>query len=155
TIVTLMGGGTLEIESFVPEVNIAEVRIGQEAEVTLDAFGEDMEFQARVVSIDSAETMRDGVSTYKVKMRFEMDYPTIRPGMTANVSIVIFERSDTIAIPGGTVYMENGKWFVKVKEKNGTVSREVTIGNRTNLGQVEIVSGLEEGEAVVLNPNAE
>jgi RND family efflux transporter MFP subunit len=155
TIVTVMGEDTLEIESFVPEVSIAEVRIGQEAKVTLDAFGENMEFQARIVSIDPAETMRDGVSTYKVKMRFEMDYPTIRPGMTANVSIVIFEKSDVIVIPGGTVYMENGKWFVKIKEKNGIVPREVTIGNRTNLGQVEIVSGLEAGETVVLNPNAE
>lgn len=153
--ISMIGEGTFQIESFVPEVSIDDVRVGQEALVTLDAYGENMGFGAKVISIDPAETMRDGVATYRVKLIFDRDYPSIRSGMTANVSIVVFNYPDVITIPGGALYYQDGRPYVKVKDKKDFVLREVEIRAWSNLGQVAISSGLEEGEEILLNPNAD
>lgn len=153
--ISMIGDGTFQIESFVPEVSIDDVRVGQEALVTLDAYGENMGFGAKVISIDPAETMRDGVATYRVKLIFDRDYPSIRSGMTANVSIVVFNYPDVITIPGGALYYQDGRPYVKVKNKKDFVLREVEIRAWSNLGQVAISSGLEEGEEILLNPNAD
>jgi RND family efflux transporter MFP subunit len=154
TVVSMMGEGTFQIESYVPEVNIALIKLGDEAEVTLDAYGEKELFPATVISIDPAETIRDGVSTYKVVLQFKEKDPRIKAGMTANVSVMIFNKPMVITMPGGVVFEKDGKNFVKIKNGNIVEDREVVLGSVSTLGQVEIVSGLEEGEEVVLNPDA-
>jgi HlyD family secretion protein len=155
SIVSVIGEGVFEIESFVPEVKIALIKTGDAAQVTLDAYGESVLFQARVISIDLAETERDGVSTYKVKLLFDDEDQRIKAGMTANVSIILFEKPNTIVLPLGTIFEENGKKYVKVRQDKNIINREVVIGESSALGQVEILSGLSPGELVLLTPVAE
>ena len=147
-----MGTGVFLIESYVPEVNIALIKIGDEAKVTLDAYGENILFYAKVISIDPAETIRDGISTYKVQMQFKENDERIKSGMTANVSITIFNKPNVIVIPAGVIFEQDGKKFVQVKTDKGISDREVTLGDVSALGQVEVMSGLEDGETVLLNP---
>lgn len=150
--ISMISLGTFQIESFVPEVNIAQIKLGNEASVTLDAYGNDISFMAKVVEIDPAETVRDGVSTYKIKLQFnEMD-EKIKSGMTANVLITTNKKSNTIVIPQGVIVEKNNKKFVQVKKDNTSEDREVTIGGKSSLGQVEILSGLADGDVVLLNP---
>jgi len=152
SLITMMGVGTFQIESFIPEVNIAEIALNQEAKVTLDAYGDSTVFLAKVVSIDPAETIKDGVSTYKTKFQFKNIDDRIKSGMTANVSITIFDKPNVIAVPGGVVFDKNGKKFVQVKVNDKISDREVLTGSVSSLGQTEIVSGLKDGEVVILNP---
>src|SRR3989338_3242856 len=151
-LITIMSSGAFEIESFVPEVNIALIKLYDEARVTLDAYGEDVLFNAKVISIDPAETIKDGISTYKIKLQFNQEDSRIKSGMTANVSIIIFEKPDVIVVPGGVIFLQDGKNFVQVKNDKLITNREVILGDVSSLGQVEIVSVLEEGDKVVLNP---
>ena len=152
-VVTVMSADIFQIESYVPEVNIALIKLSDEAEVTLDAYGENVLFKARVISIDPAETIKDGISTYKIKLQFQEEDIRIKSGMTANVSILIFNKANTIVVPGGVVFEQDGKKFVQVKSRDGIFDREVRLGDISSLGQVEIVAGLEAGEEVVLNPS--
>ena len=55
-------------------------------------------------------------------------------------------------MPGGVVFGKDGKKFVQVKNGKEINDREVVLGDISSLGQVEVVSGLEVGEMVVLNP---
>ena len=151
-LITTMSTGTFQIESYISEVNISLINLYDQAMVTLDAYGENILFKAQVISIDQAETLRDGVSTYKVKFQFNEENPRIKSGMTANVSIVIFSKPNVIVVPGGVVFEQKGKKFVQRKKDKVITDREVIVGSVSPLGQVEVVSGLEEGEAVVLNP---
>ncbi len=153
-VVSMIGTGTFQIESFVPEVNIAVIELGHEAEVTLDAYGEKEPFSATVISIDPAETVRDGVSTYKVVLQFPEKDERIKAGMTANVSVIIFTKPNAIAVPGGVVFEEEGKNYVQVKRDNAIEKREVVLGEVSSLGQVEIISGLEAGDEIILSPAA-
>lgn len=151
-LVTMMSANTFQIESYVPEINIALIKLGDKARVTLDAYGENVFFDTSVVSIDSAETVRDGVSTYKVKLQFEQEDSRIKSGMTANVSVIIFSKQDVIVMPGGVVFDRDGKKFVQIKTDKDIQDREVVLGDVSLLGQVEIVSGLSDGDLVILNP---
>ena len=152
SLITMMGTGTFQIESYVPEVNIAKILLGDTAKVTLDAYGDNVIFLAKVISIDPAETIKDGVSTYKVKLQFENKDDRIKSGMTANVSIMIFSKPNVIVVPGGVVFEKNSKKFVQIKVNDKTEDREITTGEVSSLGQVEVVSGLLDGDVVILNP---
>ncbi|MCC7160226.1 efflux RND transporter periplasmic adaptor subunit [Candidatus Nomurabacteria bacterium] len=151
-LVEMMSAETFQIESYVPEVNIAQIKLGNEAQITLDAYGESATFTATVISIDPAETIRDGVSTYKIKLKFNNNDDRIKSGMTANVSIVTFIKQNVIAIPGRVIFEKNGKNFVQVKADEKVTDREVILGAISSLGKTEIVSGLSDGEEVLLNP---
>ncbi len=152
SVVEMMSVGTFQIESYVPEINIALIKLGNDADVTLDAYGESVLFKAKVVSIDPAETIRDGVSTYKIKLQFSEKDERIKSGMTANVSITVFNKPGVIAIPGGIVFEKEGKKFVQVKVDEVVEDKEVILGSVSALGKVEVVSGLVDGDMVILNP---
>ncbi len=152
SMISMMSAGTFQIESFVPEVNISQIKLGDEAKVTLDAYGENVEFLAKVILIDPAETIRNGVSTYKIKLQFEDKDERVKSGMTANVSIVIFKKPNAIIIPEGVMFEKSGKKFVQTLKDNKISEKEITTGNISSLGQVEIISGLSIGEIVVLKP---
>jgi RND family efflux transporter MFP subunit len=152
-LVQMMSVGTFQIESYVPEVSIALIKVGDEAKVTLDAYGSDALFNAKLVSIDPAETVKDGVSTYKIKLQFSEKDSRIKSGMTANVSIVTFSKKNVIVVPGGVVFEKDSKKFVQIKKDSNVSEREVVIGSSSSLGQVEIVSGISEGDIVILIPN--
>lgn len=149
--ISLISAGALQIESFVPEVNIALIEVGDMAAVTLDAYGGDVVFSARVVSIDPAETVRDGVSTYRAILQFKDRDERVRSGMTANVRIMTDRREGVISIPRGVVIERDGKKYVRLKIGNSIEEREVTTGAVSSLGNIEILTGLEEGDVVVLS----
>lgn len=148
--VSMISAGTFQVESFVPEVNIALLELQDPATVTLDAYGESVVFVARVISIDPAETMRDGVSTYKTILQFDAQDERVKSGMTANVVIKTDERDGVISVPQGIVF-ERGKKFVRVIVGKEIEEREVQTGAVSNLGNIEILSGLSEGDLVVLS----
>ena len=153
--IAMISAGTLQMESFVPEINIPLLALGDEAVATLDAYGPAAPFAAKVISIDPAETVRDGVSTYRVKLQFDASDERIRPGMTANILIVTEKKSNVIAVPQGIVTERDGQKFVSVKEGDSIVDRVVQTGSVSSLGTIEIVSGLTDGDIVLLKSEEE
>lgn len=148
--ISLISDDTLEVESFVPEINIAYLEVGDSATITLDAYGEYVPFPATVVAIDPAETLRDGVSTYRVRLAFASPDERIRSGMTANIVITTDEREGVLAVPQGIVERKDGQSFIPVLEGGKRTLRQVTTGLVSSLGEIEILSGLSAGETVIL-----
>ncbi len=148
--VYMIGNGAFQVESYVAEINVALVRVGNPAAVTLDAYGSTVPFEAKIVSIDPAETLQDGVSTYRAILEFNSQDQRIKSGMTANILITTQEKENVIAVPQKIVINKDGKKFVKVKDGEGVVEKEVTTGGVSSLGQIEITSGLKDGDEVVL-----
>lgn len=149
--ITLISNATLQVESFVPEINIPLIAVGDSAIVTLDAYGSTVPFEAKVVFIDPAETVRDGVSTYRAKLEFIARDERVRSGMTANVTITTENKESVISVPKGIVFDRDGKNYVRVMIGGEPVEREVILGSVSSVGQVEIVSGLIAGEQVLLS----
>ncbi len=150
TVLSLMSSDPLQVESFVPEKNIPFVQIGNKANIELDAYGSNVLFPATVVSIDPAETLVDGVSTYKTVLTFVTEDARVKPGMTASILIDTETKSQVIAVPQGVIEEVEGIKVVKVKVGEGYVDRPVQTGSVSSLGQIEIVSGLNEGDVILL-----
>ena len=150
--VSLISADTLQIESYVPEKSIPFIQIGNNADVTLDAYGSDVTFATSVVSVDPAETVRDGVSTYRIVLQFVKPDDRIKSGMTANILIATEKKSNVIAVPQGIVTGTDGHKTVRVKDGDTIVERSVETGSISSLGQIEITSGLNDGDVVVLTP---
>lgn len=140
------------IETFVPEVSIAGIMRGNPAQVTLDAYGTKEFFEAKVEYLDPAETVKDGVSTYKVKLSFSKGDERIRSGMTANVEIETLRKVGVNLIPDRTVIREAEETYVYVLEGEKTRRIPVTLGEKDSRGNVELLSGLTSTDLIVVNP---
>ena len=137
-----------QIEANIAEADIAKIKIGSTASVTLDAYGNDVVFTATVTKIDPAETVVDGVPTYKTTLQFNQHDERIRSGMTANTDIAGARRDDVLFLPGRAI---SGKGSAKtVTLIEGEITREVAVetGLRGSNGNVEIIFGLKEGDKV-------
>lgn len=148
--ISMNSAAAFQIESYVPEVNIALVKVGDPAVITLDAYGEEVPFAAKVVSIDPAETIRDGVPTYRAILQFDENDERIRSGMTANIVITTAERSGVVSVPQGLVIERSGKKYVRILDGEAVVEREVTTGAVSSLGNIEVLTGLGAGDTVII-----
>jgi len=161
-LISIMSEGNFEIKADIPEVDIAKVRIGNEARVTLDAYGSDIEFNAKVLAVDPAETVIEGIPTYKVTLQFNEQDERVKSGMTANVDIMTDKRENVITIPQRAVIGKNGDKVVRLlktvpnpenSDKTIEMVEEipVEVGIRGSDGQIEVLSGLNEGDKIVVS----
>jgi HlyD family secretion protein len=153
TLVSLISDKKYQVNANVPEADITKLKIDNSAVITLDAYGSEVEFNAKVVAIDPAETIVDGVSTYKVTFEFSQDDERIKSGMTANITVLTDTRSQVLAVPQRAITTDGSKKTVHVligsTDKQTLETKEVTTGLVGSDGQVEILSGLQEGDVVV------
>ncbi|MEK7144448.1 MAG: efflux RND transporter periplasmic adaptor subunit [Patescibacteria group bacterium] len=151
-LISMQSDGIFQLETFVPEVIIARVAVGNPSTTTLDAYGSSVEFPATVIAVDPAETVKDGVPTYKTTLSFLVADPRIRSGMTADVIVETGILPNAIVIPAGAVGKKDAVPYVSVVEKGTSVERTVTLGPSPALGQAHILSGLSAGDIILLSP---
>jgi len=154
TIVSLATGGALQIDLSVVEDKIVDVKVGQKARITFDAI-KNQEFVGTVVAIDPAETIVGGAVYYKTTVLFDDVDERIRSGMTANVWILTATASDTLFVPASAIQIKDDKMTVQVQGESEMIEKEVAIGIENSTGMIEIISGLSEGEQVILNVQAQ
>lgn len=140
------------LEADVPESDVTKVKLSQKASVTFDAFDDSEVFEVEVVEIDPAATVVQDVVYYRVKLKVNDHDKRLKPGMSADVDIHTAERKNVLVVPQRAVSeSEDGK--VKtvevLLEENKIQKREVKTGLKGDDGEIEIVSGLNEGEEVV------
>jgi len=146
-VVSVISEGGFQLETLVSETDIAKLAVGNHADVTLDAYGADNTFSATVIKLDPAASTDNGVTGYKVTFQFDKPDERVKPGLTANVSVITQER-DTIAVPERSVLQKGSAFSVLVRTANGTEERVVTVGIRGADGWWEITSGLQSGDQV-------
>jgi len=145
----IIGKSNLQIEIDIPESDIPEIKVGQTAEITLDAFGEDHLFAGSVAFVDPAETIIQDVVYYKVKIQLAEQYPEIKHGMTANVVIQTDMRENVIYVPFRAVKSTNGDKYVEVLvNQKEVVKKPITTGMRGDDG-IEVISGISAGEEII------
>jgi len=148
--VSIISASNFEVEANVAEADTAKVKVGDAVQITLDAYGNDVIFDAKVSSIDPAETMVEGVATYKTKFQFVKSDDRIKSGMTANITISTDKRENVLVIPQRVVSVKNGVRTVLLDLGNGkSEERIIQIGLKGVDGNIEVTEGLNEGDRVV------
>jgi len=141
-----------EIKVDIPETDIIKITLGNQAQMTLDAFGDDVKFTGTVTEIEIGETVIQDVVYYTVTLSIDDDGThQILNGMTADVLFYTESKDNVLYIPSRAVRADDsGNKTVRVLD-NGKVNEvEVTTGLRGDNGLVEITSGLGEGQEVVV-----
>ncbi len=149
-VVSLISASDFEIIAHVPEADIASVKEGNIASITLDAYGGDELFEAVVVAIDPAETIIEGVATYKTTLLFTQEDNRVKSGMTADITIAGDSRDNVVIVPLRAVIGGNGDRIVRVVVNGVIEERVVELGLRGSDGNIEITSGVAEGDQVVI-----
>jgi len=148
SVVLMICKGEFQIEVDIPEVDIGKIKIQNPVEISIDAFPEDT-FLGKVIKIDPAETIIQGVVYYKATIGFEGIDPRVKSGMTVDVDIICDSRENVLAVPQRTVFNKNGDKFVRVLEEKNVKEVKVETGIRGSEGEIEILSGLKEGEKII------
>ena len=146
--ISLVDTSEIELRGFIDEIDVAMVQLGQEANVLLDALP-DEEINGRVTFISPIGTIRAGVVSYETTITLENPVAGLRDGMSATAEVVIERRDDVLWIPNRAIRgtWENPTVVVLVDEQEE--EREITLGLSDGIN-TEVLSGLEEGEKVVL-----
>ncbi|OIO16950.1 hypothetical protein AUJ29_02095 [Candidatus Kuenenbacteria bacterium CG1_02_38_13] len=148
-VVEMIGEAKLEIDVNIPESDIAKIRIGQMADITLDSFGDDNVFPGFVIFVDPAETIIQDVVYYQVKVHFKDDVQGIKHGMTANTVIETDKKENVLRVPLRAVKQKNGDKIVTVLRADKTQEeKNITVGLRGD-DYIEILNGLEKGDTVI------
>ena len=121
-ILTVADLNTIEVEVEVDETDIAQVKVGQKAEIEVDAFP-DTTFRGEVTEVGNAAKISgyssaDRVTNFLVKVLLLDDVPDIKPGMTATADITTDIRDDALYLPIQAVVFRE-----KEKEKEPTVDQ--------------------------------
>ena len=146
-VATVINSRQYEIEIRLSETDVAQVSLGDEAQVTLDAYP-GQAYSAKVVAIDGAPSIDENHSTgYKVKLNLTENNSAIKTDMTANVNISVARKSSALILPQTAVIRVNDQYFVM---RPGNIRQEVKIGLWGSDGQAEVISGLNEGDSVII-----
>jgi len=149
TPVITISNNNLEIDTNLPEIDISKAKIGNDANITLDAYGDNVTFPATIVSIDTAQTIVNGIPVYGAKLKFKNNDDTIKTGMTANINIISDTHKNVLLVPKSAVIQKQGEYFVIVDKGNGQKeTRQVTIGLQDDKN-IEVLSGLTADEKVL------
>lgn len=152
-VVTMADMSTLEVEADVAESNISKVRVGQPAEIQLDALP-GSRFRGEVHRL--VPTVDRSKATVTVKIRFMERDPRVLPEMSAKVAFLSQEvptadNTPRIAVPTTAVVQRDGRSVVYVV-KDGKAT-EVAVQTGAAVGDLVQVSGVQAGDKVVLKPS--
>jgi multidrug efflux pump subunit AcrA (membrane-fusion protein) len=147
-LVTLTGIAGMQLVAGFAETDTAKLRVGQAATVTVDALPT-RELAAHIVAIDGTATSSSGVVTYKVTFALDRSEPGLKPGMTANVDVVVGEADDVLHVPTAAVTGSGSNATVKVL-RNGKQVQVPVVAGLAGDSSTAILSGLRNGETVVL-----
>ncbi|MFH0951042.1 MAG: efflux RND transporter periplasmic adaptor subunit [bacterium] len=149
TVITMLTDHTFVLELDISETDISKLKLGNQAIMTIDAYGEDTTFLGEVLFIEPAETEIQGVVYYKVKINFDPGAMEIKPGMTATATITTAEKDNVLMIPMRAVLDKDGKKIVRVISGQKPVEVPVTVGLLGDGGMVEVLSGIKVNDEVV------
>ncbi len=137
----------LELSVSISEYLISSIHVGDSVDIYISSLSEEP-FRGTVTQLSPAPAM--GTLTYPATIAVENPDGSILAGMFAEVRFVSAEQNDVIAIPSDAVFVKNGVSLVAVLDSEQLpVLREVVTG-MDNGELVEIVSGLSEGETLIV-----
>lgn len=148
-VMTLVSGDGHELRMNVPEIDIAKIDIGDEAKISLDAYGDMVVWSGKVTEIELTDTEVDGVPVYITTVTLTEPDKRIRIGMSARARIDIETVSQVVAVPASYILSTEEGVQVFVQREQGVDPRVVTLGLRGTDNYVVVTAGLVAGEYIV------
>jgi len=127
-----------------------------EATISFDALPPQEKWTATVTHISPAASIVEGVPTYEITLELTEKDNRFRPGLTANITVHADTRTNVIAIPRRAVSTKDKEQYVRVVNADGNPQEtKITTGLVGSTGLIEVTSGLNEGQLVVIDSRQE
>jgi HlyD family secretion protein len=151
-VMTLGDTSEVYVKGKVDESDIGKVYLGQRARIKVESF-KDKTFEGKVTKISPMGVEKDNVTTFEVRVSIQNPGGELKAEMTANAEIILDEHKNVLQIPEGSIiYDKDKKAYVDIpdpKGKDGMDKVAINIGI-SNGAKTEVLSGLKEGQEVVL-----
>ncbi|HXX58756.1 MAG TPA: efflux RND transporter periplasmic adaptor subunit [Thermodesulfovibrionales bacterium] len=137
----------MQIDTSVDEADIGKVKIGEEVEFTVDAYP-DITFRGRVGQVRIAPITVQNVVTYDVVITVDNPEFKLKPGMTANVSIIVAEKKDVLKVPNAALRFRPAE---RTKAKQPQKGSAVWIADNGKAKRVPVTVGISDGNFTELS----
>ncbi len=141
----------LQVDVSVSEVDINQIKPGQDVTLTFDAI-RNKEYKGKVVAVDQVGSVIQGTVEFTVTVELIDPDEAVKPGMTAAVNIVTVRLADVLLAPNRAVRFADGKQVVYVLKDGQLVRTSITLGASSESSSEVIGGDLKAGDLVVLNP---
>ena len=147
------------------EIDVAKVKVGQKTTLTFDALP-DLSISGKVIEIDAAGTVTQGVVDYGVKIVFDTQDEKVKSGMSITADIITDSKQDVLVVSNSSIKSQGDSYYVELVEAPEEMKQQllanvsgmilpqspklqtVETGLSNDL-YTEIISGLKEGDIVV------
>ena len=148
-VVSVISNNYFEVKVNIYEGDIADVRVGNPVSIGLVAFP-DQVITGKVVSVDPSEKLVSDVVYYETTISLDSEPEGAKEGMTADVTIEVGKKEDSLMVPKKAIEKINGKRIISILKSGKIEEAEVKTGLEGN-DYTEIISGLNGGEDVVIS----
>ena len=143
----------LLVDVQVSEVDINSVFLDQEATLTFDAvLGRSDPYHGKVVKVSQAGDTVQGVVSFTVTIELTDADESVKPGMTAAISIIVEEVKDVILIPNRAVRLVNEERVAYLLVDGQPKPVNVKLGSTDGINSVLVTGDIKEGDPIILNP---
>jgi HlyD family secretion protein/macrolide-specific efflux system membrane fusion protein len=156
-IARVSGSEGLHISVDIPESDIAKLSLKQEGTATFDAFGPREKYNVFLSEIEPESNAIQDVVYYTVYFDLKEKEERLRSGMSSDVEIRVAESRNALSLPFRAVYETQDRVFVEILGADGMTieEKDIEIGLENDEGDIEILSGLKDGDEVVVRSRKE
>lgn len=141
-LISINSDSQFQMEVFVSQEDLAKLKVGNTAAITLDAYQSSAPLPAHVTAIDPAATVTNGIAAYKVTVQFDTNDARVQAGLTGTVKITAQTKSNAVSVPTSAVITRGNDTFVMKESESGDVMTPVVVGIKSADGMTEIISGI-------------
>jgi len=150
-LITIADLSQMIILTDINEVDIGKISLGREAKITIDAFP-DKKYGGEIIHISPMAAIgNNNIRTFQVKVSIEDNLKELRPGMSANVTIIGKTRKGVVTIPIQAIFQdEDGNDVVYIVKSDTLITSAIVKTGINDLQKVEIMEGVAEGDTISL-----
>ncbi|MCD6329499.1 MAG: efflux RND transporter periplasmic adaptor subunit [Candidatus Cloacimonetes bacterium] len=150
-LITIADLSQMIILTDINEVDIGKISLGREAKITIDAFP-DKKYKGKITHISPMATIaNNNIRIFQVKISIEDNLVELRPGMSANVTIIGKTRNEVVTIPIQAIFQDdNGNDIVYIVKSDTLITPSIVKTGINDLQKVEILEGVAEGDTISL-----
>ncbi len=146
-IITVADLSKIKLTAEIDELDIGKIKEGQKVSITSDSLGDKI-LTSKVYSISPAAEVVNNISIFKVSSIIDNDEGILKPGMSADISILI--KSDRgLIVPSKAVSRVRTRSYIKVLKDGKITTKKIKTGADNGINVV-VLDGLEDGDVVVV-----
>ncbi len=148
---SIIDDSQFHIDVNIPETQIIKISTDSKVTVTFDALDTEETFDGKILSIEPASTTVQDIIYYKAKVALVKADKRLKAGMTANVTIASDSPNKVLAIPERAIVLDDNNNKTVLTSPGQSV--QIRTGVRGENGMIEVVSGLKEGDTILVPLN--